>query len=157
MNEEALKISMRKFLKRVGVTSQQEIERAVQEADAAGRLEAGALAANVILTIPAIDLHHEINGDLKIEDEEAQQRRHQSSSVAAARRGSRGCQSSATGSTHTASSVAAGPFVSRRSCVRVPSCAPCRRRLPASVVRPWGLVSATIRSWRKWESGCVAV
>ncbi|HLQ86147.1 MAG TPA: DUF6494 family protein [Salinisphaeraceae bacterium] len=69
MNEEALKISMRKFLKRVGVTSQQEIERAVQEADAAGRLEAGTLAANVTLTIPAIDLHHEINGDLKIEDE----------------------------------------------------------------------------------------
>ena len=38
MNEEALNISLRKFLKVVGVTSQQEIEKAIRAAVADGRL-----------------------------------------------------------------------------------------------------------------------
>jgi len=67
LDEEALKTSMRKFLKRVGVTSQQEIEKALRAAEAAGQINTGTVAANVTLTIPAIGLHHEINGDLQLE------------------------------------------------------------------------------------------
>ncbi len=39
MNEEALNMSLRKFLKVVGVTSQQEIEKAIRAALADGRLK----------------------------------------------------------------------------------------------------------------------
>ena len=39
MNEEALNMSLRKFLKVVGVTSQQEIEKAIRAAVADGRLK----------------------------------------------------------------------------------------------------------------------
>ena len=37
MDEDSFNMSLRKFLKKVGVTSQREIERAVHEALAAGR------------------------------------------------------------------------------------------------------------------------
>jgi hypothetical protein len=39
MNEEAFNLSLRKFLKRVGVNGQREIELAVREAIEAGRLQ----------------------------------------------------------------------------------------------------------------------
>ncbi|MEO1292545.1 MAG: DUF6494 family protein [Pseudomonadota bacterium] len=51
MNDDAFNMSMRKFLKRVGVTSQQEIEKAVRAAEAAGTLGAGPLQAKVVLTV----------------------------------------------------------------------------------------------------------
>lgn len=70
MDEDALKTSMRKFLKRVGVTSQQEIEKAIQEADAAGTLDATTLKANVTLTVPELGLHHEIDAELKLEKDD---------------------------------------------------------------------------------------
>lgn len=69
MNEDALKTSMRKFLKRVGVTSQQEIEKAIQAADAAGQLDMASLQAHVVLTVPELGLQHEIDTELKLEDE----------------------------------------------------------------------------------------
>ena len=48
MNEEAFNISVRKFLKKVGITSQREIEQAVRGAIAAGRLKGNeALPAKV--------------------------------------------------------------------------------------------------------------
>lgn len=66
MNEEALNISMRKFLKRVGVTSQQEIEKALRAASEAGTLDSSTVAVNVTLTIPDIDLRHEVDGELAL-------------------------------------------------------------------------------------------
>ena len=39
MDEEALNMSIRKFLKKVGITSQREIERTLAQANAAGRLD----------------------------------------------------------------------------------------------------------------------
>ena len=42
MNEEALNTSVRKFLKKLGVTAQREIEKTVREAVATGRLKDGA-------------------------------------------------------------------------------------------------------------------
>ena len=39
MNEDALNTSLRKFLKTVGVTSQREIEKAIRQAIAEGRIK----------------------------------------------------------------------------------------------------------------------
>ena len=41
MNEDKVNMEIRKFLKKVGITSQREIEKALQEAEAAGKLDAG--------------------------------------------------------------------------------------------------------------------
>ena len=45
MNEDAFNMSVRKFLKKVGVTAQREIEQVVRDAEAAGKLKSGALPA----------------------------------------------------------------------------------------------------------------
>ncbi|HEU5017304.1 MAG TPA: DUF6494 family protein [Pseudolabrys sp.] len=67
MNEEALNMSMRKFLKVVGVTSQQEIEKAVRAALADGRLKSESLSAKMVLTIDDIGLRHTIDGTITLE------------------------------------------------------------------------------------------
>jgi hypothetical protein len=68
MNEEALNMSLRKFLKVVGVTSQQEIEKAVRAALAAGKLKGTAsLPARVVLTIDGVGLTHTIDGTIELE------------------------------------------------------------------------------------------
>ena len=67
MNEDALNTSVRKFLKVVGVTSQREIEKAVREAAAGGALSDQTLSAKMVLTIPSLNLTHEIKGDIDIE------------------------------------------------------------------------------------------
>lgn len=68
MNEDALNTSIRKFLKEVGVTSQREIEKAVRDAVASGKLKGSApLAARMVLTIGPLGLTHEIDGAIRIE------------------------------------------------------------------------------------------
>jgi hypothetical protein len=68
MNEEALNTSLRKFLRVVGVTSQQEIEKAIRDAIADGRLKGTeALSAKVVLTIDKIGLSHTIDGTIELE------------------------------------------------------------------------------------------
>ncbi|MEM9343521.1 MAG: DUF6494 family protein [Pseudomonadota bacterium] len=62
-------MSVRKFLKQVGITSQQEIEAAVRAAQAAGTLPDGPLAAKVTLSIPGIDLNHEVQGSIQTGDD----------------------------------------------------------------------------------------
>ncbi len=64
MNDEAFNMSMRKFLKRVGVTSQQEIERAVREN--ADRLGDGPVRAKVVLTIAGLDMEHVVEGEIDL-------------------------------------------------------------------------------------------
>ena len=61
MTDDAVNMSMRKFLKQVGVTSQQEIEAAIR---AAGGLT-GPVKARVVLTIDAIGLEHVVEGEIK--------------------------------------------------------------------------------------------
>ena len=67
MNEEALNMSLRKFLKVVGVTSQQEIEKAIRAAAAAGSLTSGSLTAQMVLTIDGVGLTHKIDGTIDVE------------------------------------------------------------------------------------------
>ena len=65
MDEDRLNMDVRKFLKVVGVTSQREIENAVRDAAAAGRLAPGTvLKAQMRLTIPELGLMHDIEGEI---------------------------------------------------------------------------------------------
>ena len=66
MNEEAFNMSIRKFLKKVGVTSQREIETAVRAAAEAGSLGSGPLKASVRLTVAGVDLDVAIDGEIEI-------------------------------------------------------------------------------------------
>lgn len=68
MNEEAFNMSLRKFLKVVGVTSQQEIEKAVRAAVANGALKGNEkLTAKVVLTIDQAGLKHTVDGTIELE------------------------------------------------------------------------------------------
>ena len=68
MNEDALNLSVRKFLKKVGVTSQREIEQAVRAALGGGRLKGDeTLPARVMLTVDGIGLAIEIKGTIELE------------------------------------------------------------------------------------------
>lgn len=64
MDEEVLNTSVRKFLKKVGVTAQREIEQAVRAAAARGELSGAAMPAKAAFTIGGIDLSFEITGEL---------------------------------------------------------------------------------------------
>jgi hypothetical protein len=67
MNEEALNISVRKFLKKLGVTAQREIEMAVREAAARGRLGGSdPLPAKAVVTVGGINLSFEVDGDIEV-------------------------------------------------------------------------------------------
>ena len=57
-------MSMRKFLKQVGVTSQQEIEKAVREARGAGGLPER-IHVRAVVTIDGLDMRHEVEGDIR--------------------------------------------------------------------------------------------
>ncbi|MGA7328979.1 MAG: DUF6494 family protein [Rhodomicrobium sp.] len=63
--EDQFNMSMRKFLKRVGVTSQQEIERVVRE----GQLKSGTLKVRAVLTAEGTNLNHVIDGEIELPDQ----------------------------------------------------------------------------------------
>jgi len=68
MNDDVLNMSLRKFLKKVGVTGQREIENAIKEALASSRLKGTErLPAEVRLTIPAAGLDVVIDGEIELE------------------------------------------------------------------------------------------
>ena len=57
---DAFNMSMRKFLKQVGVTSQQAIEEAVRNADGSGK----AYAVKAVITIEELGMTHEVTGEI---------------------------------------------------------------------------------------------
>lgn len=63
MDEEKFNITLRRFLKQVGITSQREIERLVREGSVASR---GALNVRVVLTAEGTDLHHTVEGRIEL-------------------------------------------------------------------------------------------
>ena len=68
MNEDAFNMSIRKFLKKVGVTGQREIETAVRAAVESGKISGNEkLSANVRLTIGDVDLDVAIDGAIELE------------------------------------------------------------------------------------------
>jgi hypothetical protein len=67
MDEDKFNMSMRKFLKVVGVTSQQEIEKAVRAAVEKGGLKGNEeLAVEVVLTIGKVSLRHKVDGTIEL-------------------------------------------------------------------------------------------
>ncbi len=60
--DEAFNMSMRKFLKQVGVTAQQAIEAALRDAAEGGRLPEGPLRARAVVTVEGLDLEHVVEG-----------------------------------------------------------------------------------------------
>jgi 16S rRNA U516 pseudouridylate synthase RsuA-like enzyme len=63
MDDEKFNMSMRKFLKQVGVTSQQEIERVVREGKLAGK---GKLKVKMVLTAEGTGLNHVVDGEIDL-------------------------------------------------------------------------------------------
>ncbi|HEX6645435.1 MAG TPA: DUF6494 family protein [Gemmatimonadales bacterium] len=68
MNEEALNLTTRQFLKRFGVTAQREIEQSVRKAIADGRLTGNeTLPVRAVLGIPGVLDELEVKGELALE------------------------------------------------------------------------------------------
>lgn len=63
METDPFNVSMRKFLKQVGVTSQGAIEKAVEERGLAGR---GRLTVKAVITAEGTDLHHVVEGEIDL-------------------------------------------------------------------------------------------
>ncbi|MDX1710726.1 MAG: DUF6494 family protein [Rhodovibrionaceae bacterium] len=67
MNEDVFNMELRKFLKKVGVTSQREIEQAVRDAIENGTLKGDeTLKVKAHLTIEGLDLAHDIDGTISL-------------------------------------------------------------------------------------------
>jgi hypothetical protein len=67
LNEDVFNASLRKFLKKVGITSQREIEKAVRDAVEAGRLKGNEkLSAKMVLTLGGVSLTHEISDEIEL-------------------------------------------------------------------------------------------
>ncbi len=64
MDEDRFNMSMRRFLKEVGVTSQQAIERAVREG---GLGRTSKLKVKVVLTAEGISLDHVVEGEIDLD------------------------------------------------------------------------------------------
>ena len=68
MNEEVFNIHIRKFLKKVGVQSQREIEQAVKQSIKKGSLVGTEkLEASFLLEMPSVGLKVSIEGEIELE------------------------------------------------------------------------------------------
>ena len=67
MNEDTFNMEVRKFLKKVGVTSQREIDQAVRAGLESGRLSGTeTIKATVTLRVEGLDVEHEIDGEIAL-------------------------------------------------------------------------------------------
>ena len=67
MNEDVFNMSLRKFLKKVGVTSQREIEKAVRSAIDSGQLKGTeTLDAEVTIKVGGVELSEKIDGKIEL-------------------------------------------------------------------------------------------
>lgn len=62
MDEDRFNMSLRKFLKQVGVTSQQQIEKLVRDS---GSAESGNIKVKMVLTAEGTDLNHTVEGEIE--------------------------------------------------------------------------------------------
>lgn len=63
MDQDAFNMSLRKFLKQVGVTSQQALERVVEEKGLHGK---GKLTVRAVVTAEGTDLQHVVEGEIDL-------------------------------------------------------------------------------------------
>jgi hypothetical protein len=67
MDEEVFNLSVRRFLKKLGVTAQREIELGVRERIAAGELDgAEALPARATVTVQGVDRDIVVTGEIQL-------------------------------------------------------------------------------------------
>jgi uncharacterized protein DUF6494 len=67
MNEDVFNTSIRRFLKTLGVSAQREIEKAVRQALADGKLKGNEkLTAQATVTIGTLQFRHEINETIEL-------------------------------------------------------------------------------------------
>jgi hypothetical protein len=70
MDEEAFNLSVRRFLKKLGVTSQREIEIAVRELLDAGRLSGNeTLEARAVVTVDGLEREIVVTGEIALAGE----------------------------------------------------------------------------------------
>ena len=68
MNEDVFNMSVRKFLKQVGITAQREIENAERDALARGRVSGDAkLPVKAVVTLVGTDLNLVVDGEIELE------------------------------------------------------------------------------------------
>lgn len=68
MDEDKFNIELRKFLKKLGITSQRDIESAVRAAVDDGRLQGSeTLPVKAKVTIEALDMETVVDGDIRLE------------------------------------------------------------------------------------------
>lgn len=68
MNEDAFNLSVRRFLKQVGITAQREIEAAVRQAIAQGHLAGNErLEGTAIITVAKTDLRVTVKDEIQLE------------------------------------------------------------------------------------------
>lgn len=68
MDEEALNTSLRKFLKTVGVSSQREIEKAIEQAIAEKRISGTeSFPARMTLEIAGVQLNVSFDGEIRLQ------------------------------------------------------------------------------------------
>ena len=68
MNEEVLNSQIRRFLKKVGVRSQREIEHAVRRSfEKSSLVGIKKLEASILLEVPAVGIKVSIDGEIKLE------------------------------------------------------------------------------------------
>lgn len=68
MNEDKFNMELRKFLKKVGITSQREIEQAVHQAIASGNLQGNeSIDTRMTLCIPSLNVNVEIDGAIELD------------------------------------------------------------------------------------------
>lgn len=68
MNEETFNLSIRKFLKVVGVSSQRDIEQAVTKALAEGAIAGSeTFPARMTLEVAGLKLHAQFDGEIRLE------------------------------------------------------------------------------------------
>ncbi len=68
MNEETFNLSIRKYLKMVGISSQREIEHAVANAISAGRIKGTeSFPATVRLEVAGLNIDVKFDGEIKLQ------------------------------------------------------------------------------------------
>jgi hypothetical protein len=67
MNEDVFNNSIRKFLKTLGVSAQREIEKAVRQALADGKLRGHEkFSATAVVTLSGLNFSHEVKGEIEL-------------------------------------------------------------------------------------------
>jgi len=67
MNDETFNLTLRRFLKQFGITGQREIEKAVDQALASGRLTGSeTLRARARLEVEGLDIETVVEGDITL-------------------------------------------------------------------------------------------